>query len=85
VCDGLLGIVPNCEVTAHASRRLEEHAKVLMSKGLSPQTLLDAIRRVCENPDSYDRSRGGIRFSCFCLGEFYIVIVYKLTSLYKTY
>ena len=62
-----MGSVPKCEVTEHALMRLEEHSLTLVSNGLSPLALTEAIKRVCENPEDFDRSHGGKRYPCFSL------------------
>ena len=62
-------------MTEHALMRLEEHSLTLASNGLSPLALTEAIKRVCENPEDFDRSHGGKRYSRSSLDRFYIVVV----------
>lgn len=77
----IVDYISNCELTKHASREIELDMKVLEDRGLNSHVILDAIKRVCENPDNYDRDEGEKRYTCFNFYQhFYLIVVYKVSK-----
>lgn len=81
MCDDFVELIPNCEINQHALDRISKHLQVLKNRGIDTSVLINAIRRVCNNPEFYDREEreNNKRYVCFNLPQgFYLIIVFIL-------
>jgi len=81
LCNDFMEFIPNCEISQHALDRISKHFQVLRNRGIDTSVIINAIRRVCNNPEFYDREEreSNKRYVCFNLPQgFYLIIVYIL-------
>ncbi|MGC9106280.1 MAG: hypothetical protein ACP5HQ_07675 [Thermoprotei archaeon] len=74
-----MGSLQDCEVTRHAWRKIGRLSATLIKHGLDPSLILYAVKKVCSDPETFDREEAvsGKRYVCFSLSDsFYLIIVF---------